>query len=100
MITDVTTGLSRATARLTRSPWPPPNGGPVLPGHRHGQDATGDLYREAFADHHRDSWGDLVRRGATVRARLAEAFEQHGGGEPWPAPAGTPLTPDFRSKSL
>ncbi|MFF8883931.1 AAA family ATPase [Streptomyces flaveolus] len=32
---------------------------------------------------YRDSWGDVVRRGATVRERLDEAFAHMAGGEPW-----------------
>ncbi|MFD7135326.1 ATP-binding protein [Streptomyces sp. NPDC059894] len=32
---------------------------------------------------YRDSWGDVVRRGATVRERLDDAFARMAGGEPW-----------------
>lgn len=32
---------------------------------------------------YRDSWGDVVRRGHTVRARLDEQFLLLSGGEPW-----------------
>ncbi|MFF3500229.1 ATP-binding protein [Streptomyces sp. NPDC003247] len=32
---------------------------------------------------YRDSWGDVVRRGAGVRERLDDAFARMAGGEPW-----------------
>ncbi|MCT9935319.1 AAA family ATPase [Planotetraspora sp. A-T 1434] len=52
--------------------------------------ALTDAEFDRFADRvepltllYRDSWGDLVHRGFTVRARLEEAFAELSSGEPW-----------------